>query len=60
VLNGTTEMRAFEVEGYAATCAAADLAADFPGGLDENSRIALAQWGDGYGWGIEAIVALTA
>lgn len=51
VLNGTTEMRAFEVEGYAATCAAADLAADFPGGLDENSRIAVAQWGDGYGWG---------
>ncbi|WP_439476122.1 baseplate multidomain protein megatron [Brevundimonas sp.] len=59
VLDGATERRAFEVEGNTATCAAADLAADFPGGLDTDSRIAVAQWGDGYGWGIEAFVALT-
>ena len=59
VLDGAEEKRAFEVEAAAATCVAADLAVDFPGGLDANSRIAVAQWGDGYGWGMEAFVALT-
>lgn len=60
VLDGDEAVRVFEVETATATCAAADLAEDFPGGLDGNSRVAVAQWGDGYGWGTEAIIALTA
>ncbi len=60
VLDGATERRVFEVEGNTTICAAADLVVDFPGGLDANSRIAVAQWGDGYGWGMEAFVALLA
>jgi len=60
VLDGADEMRTFEVESAAATYAAADLAADFPGGLNADSRIAVAQWGDGYGWGMEALVVLMA
>jgi len=54
VLSGGDEKRAFEVEAAAATYAAADLAADFPGGLNGDSRLAVAQWGEGYGWGMEA------
>ena len=60
VLDGDEAVRVFEVDGTLATYAAADLAGDFPGGLDGNSRVAVARWGDGYGWGMEAIVALTA
>ncbi|MDQ3126431.1 MAG: hypothetical protein M3Q74_12625, partial [Pseudomonadota bacterium] len=60
VLDGADQKRAFEVETGAATYAAVELAADFPGGLDGDSRVAVAQWGVGYGWGTEAFVALTA
>ena len=60
VLDGDDVVRVFEVETAAATYAAADIAEDFPGGPDGNSRVAVAQWGDGYGWGIEAFVGLTA
>ena len=60
VLDGDETVRVFEVDGTSATYAAADLAGDFPGGLDGNSRVAVARWGDGYGWGTEAIIALTA
>lgn len=59
VLDGAEAMRVFEVEGSLATYAAGDLAEDFPGGLDGNSRVAVAQWVEGYGWGMEAFVALT-
>ncbi len=59
VLDGATERRAFEVDGTTATFAAADVAVDFPAGLDADSRVAVAQWGDGYGWGLEVFVALT-
>ena len=52
-------VRVFEGEASQATYAAADLAGDFPGGLDGNSRVAVAQWDDGYGWGMEAFVGLT-
>ena len=60
VLNGADETRAFEVETGAATYTAADRAVDFPSGLDAGSGIAVAQWGEGYGWGSEAFVGLTA
>ena len=58
VLAGADVVRAFEVEAAGATYAAGNLAADFPGGLDAASRIAVAQWGEGYGWGTEASIPL--
>jgi hypothetical protein len=59
VLDGGVETRVFEVEGSGAVYAAGDLDADFPGGPGAGVRIAVAQWGEGYGWGTEASVALT-
>ena len=41
-----------------ATYAAGDLAGDFPGGLTADSRLSVAQWGEGYGWGAEAGIPL--
>ncbi|MBU2040530.1 MAG: glycoside hydrolase/phage tail family protein [Alphaproteobacteria bacterium] len=58
VLDGAAEVRTFEVETQTATYAATDLAADFPGGLNVGSRLAVAEWGEGYGWGMEAICPL--
>ncbi len=60
VLDGADEKRTFEVGTDAAIYTAADRAVDFPAGLDAESRIAVTQWGDGYGWGREASVALRA
>lgn len=58
VLDGAVEKRVWEVEGLEAVYAAAQVAADWPGGLGEGARIGVAQWGDGYGWGGEAVVGL--
>lgn len=58
VLNGEDTIRTFEVEGEAATYAAAMLAADFPEGLPSGVAVAVAQWGVGYGWGEEATLVL--
>lgn len=58
VLDGDETVRVFEVEDSLATYTAASLAEDFPGGLAAGSRVAVAEWGDGYGWGIEAFVGL--
>ena len=58
VLDGSDEVRAFEIEGAAATYAAAAMAEDFPAGLSDDSRALVAQWGDGYGWGLEASIRL--
>ena len=60
VIDGATETRALEVEGAVATYLASDVVADFPGGVGETARIAVAQWGEGYGWGTEATVRLIA
>ena len=46
-----------EVVAAAATCSAASLVADFPNGLEE-AEAAVAQWGEGYGWGVESRVSL--
>ncbi|WP_292063042.1 baseplate multidomain protein megatron [Brevundimonas sp. UBA7664] len=59
VLDGEVEKRKFEVEAAGANYPAADLAADFPGGPDAQSRVAVAEWGEGYGWGMEASILLT-
>ena len=59
VMDGADEVRAFEVEAVEALYSAAERTADFPGGLAADSRIAVAQWGDGYGWGLESVALLT-
>lgn len=58
VLDGAAERRVFDVEATTALYAEADLAADFPGGLGPAARIAVAQYGTAFGWGVEASVAL--
>ena len=58
VLDGAVEKRVWEVEGLEAVYAAGQMAADWPGGLGEGARLGVAQWGDGYGWGAEAVVGL--
>ena len=60
VLQGTTEIRSFEVNEAVATYSATATGADFPGGLSTTVRVSVAQWGEGYGWGSEATVALIA
>jgi hypothetical protein len=58
VLEGADQKRAFEVEATTATYVTTDLAEDFPGGPGVDARVAVAQWGEGYGWGVETSVAL--
>ncbi len=58
ILSAGEQVRAFEVNGEAATYSASDLAADFPGGLS-GAEVAVAQWGEAYGWGVEARSPLT-
>lgn len=53
VLDGLDQRRVIEVEAAQATYAAAEVAEDFPGGIGAEARVAVAQWGEGYGWGIE-------
>ena len=36
------------------TYAAGAVAEDFPDGLVTDVALAVAQWGEGYGWGVEA------
>ena len=57
LLDAGTPVRMIEVDAAAATCSAASLVADFPNGLEE-AEAAVAQWGEGYGWGVEARVSL--
>jgi hypothetical protein len=57
VLDGTAVRRVWEVEGLEAVYGAAEAATDFPGGL-QSAKVAVAQWGDGFGWGAEAEAAL--
>lgn len=58
VLDDGVEKRVWEVEGLETVYAAGPMAADFPGGPGAGARIAVAQWGEGYGWGTEAVVRL--
>lgn len=60
VLDGDDVVRTFEVEGETALYAAADVAADWPGGVDADAIVAVAQWGAGFGWGVEATARLNA
>ena len=58
VLDDGVERRVWEVEGTEAVYAEALLAADWPGGVGDGARIGVAQWGEGYGWGAEAVARL--
>lgn len=58
VLDGEVERRAFEVEGTWVVYPAEALAEDFPGGPDANAVVAVAQYGPGFGWGVEAQASL--
>jgi len=58
VLDGADVLREVVVEGEGWTYAAGDLAMDFPGGVRADAVIAVAQWGEGYGWGDEARAGL--
>ena len=53
VCAGTTTLRIFEVEGVSAIYSSASMATDFPGGPGFDAAVAVAQWGDEYGWGAE-------
>lgn len=54
VLDGETVLRTWEVDTPSAVYAAADRAADFPEGGGPDVAIRVSQWGEGYGWGVEA------
>ncbi|HEY1072676.1 baseplate multidomain protein megatron [Brevundimonas sp.] len=58
VLEDGVEKRVWEVEGMEAVYAAGLLATDFPGGVGAGARVCVAQQGEGYGWGAEAVVGL--
>ncbi|MEN5228927.1 baseplate multidomain protein megatron [Brevundimonas naejangsanensis] len=58
VLDGAVVRRVWEVEGLEASYGAAEVAVDFPGGPGASAQVAVAQWGQGYGWGAEATVRL--
>lgn len=57
LLDGTVERRVLEVEGTTALCSAAEMATDFPSG-PAGASVAVSQWGEGYGWGTEAVANL--
>jgi hypothetical protein len=57
LLDAGAPVRTIEVDAAMATCSAAGLGEDFPDGLGA-AEAAVAQWGDGYGWGAEARVRL--
>jgi len=57
ILSSGVQVRSFEAEGDGAVYAAAEIATDFPDGL-LGTEAAVAQWGEGFGWGVEARTAL--
>lgn len=57
LLAGEAERDALEVEVASAVLAVEPLAEAFPEGLSE-ARAAVSQWGEGFGWGLEAVVPL--
>ncbi|MBW8303743.1 MAG: phage tail protein, partial [Brevundimonas sp.] len=53
ILKAGIAIRTFEAGAGVATYAGSDASIDFPDGFDEGEW-AVAQWGDGHGWGVEA------
>ncbi len=58
VLDGDVERRVWEVEGLEAVYGAVEVEADFPGGVGAGVQVSVAQWGEGYGWGAEAVAGV--
>ncbi|HEY0103445.1 MAG TPA: glycoside hydrolase/phage tail family protein [Brevundimonas sp.] len=58
VLEDGVEVRSAEVDGPGAIYASEDVTADFPLEIGPAVVVAVAQWGDGFGWGAEATAAL--
>lgn len=58
VMQGEGVLRTFEAAGGQALYDAAMRAADFPDGPGADAWIGVAQWGDGFGWGAEAVVGI--
>ena len=59
VLDGVEAVRVFVVEAPEALYAAAETAVDFPSGFGPGAAVAVAQWGEGYGWGLESRTTLS-
>lgn len=58
VLNAGVEIRRVEIDSSAFSYSGSLFATDFPGGVGPSARVAVAQWGEGFGWGSEAIIPL--
>ena len=58
VLIGDAVVRTDEVEGVEQIYPAETVATDFARGASAPVRIAVAQWGEGFGWGVEAVTAV--
>jgi hypothetical protein len=54
VLDGEAVLRSWETVAPSALYATLDKAADFPEGAGPEAAIGVSQWGEGYGWGVEA------
>ena len=59
VLAGEVVRRETVVEGEAWDYGTGDLSVDFSDGVGADVSVAVAQWGEGYGWGEEARVSLS-
>lgn len=59
VLAGAVVLREVEVEGLDWLYAAAELVTDFTDGPGVDAAVEAAQWGEGYGWGVEATAHLS-
>ena len=60
VLDGGLERRVMEVEALSAVYGEAAIAEDFSGGIGPGAMVAVAQYGNDWGWGEEAVVSLAA
>jgi len=58
VLDGDLVVRSWETSSAAAIYETSAVGADFPGGHGPDVRIAVAQAGEVFGWGVEAVAAL--
>lgn len=60
ILEGDDVVRVFEVEEATALYPTADVVADWPDGVSDDAVVAVAQWGPGFGWGVETRVRMIA
>lgn len=58
IMHDDASVRIFEVDATTAVYSKADILSDFSTGWPSGLKVAVAQWGEGYGWGEEAAVVL--